>query len=93
MSFTIIATQINLCFPVITPREHLHNPELMTTDISSWQNTGDWMVIIVKLQDSRGQGILRMTRGKRDSGDDVGLTGVSRWINNKLSSKASCDRF
>lgn len=93
MSFSIIATQINLCFPVIPLREHLHNPEFMTTDISSWQNTGDCIVIIVKLQDGRGQAILHMTTGKGDCGDNAGLTGVSRWINDKLSSKASCDHF
>lgn len=89
MSFSIIATQINLCFPVIPPREHLQNPEFMKTDISSWQNTGDRIVIIVESQDGRGQATLCVTRGG-ETGDHVGLSAPRR-INEKLSSKASGD--
>lgn len=80
MSFSIIATQINLCFPVMPPREYSHNPECVRTDTSSRQHTSDYAVIRAEVQDGRGQVILCMTTAKGGCGDDVGLTSVSSWI-------------
>lgn len=71
MSFSIIATQINLRFPVTPPREYAHNPEFVRTDTSSQQNTGGCAVIRAEVQDGRGQVILCMTTVKRGYGDNV----------------------
>lgn len=68
MSFSIIAIQINPCFPVLSTREHFQNSKFMTTGISSWQNTGNCVIITAEVQDRRGQVMLCMIQGREAVG-------------------------